>query len=75
MNIIAACKCCGKMHTPSDVIVIEERPLDQGGYIFHNFGLDVLCANCRAAAFSEDDYEEMFEDRWVKPCKFEKYSE
>lgn len=64
------------MYTPSDVIIIEEIPLSKGGgFIKHNFGLDVLCTECKNAAFAEDDYEEMFEDKWVKPCKFEKYRE
>lgn len=63
------------MYIPTDVIIIEERPLEEGGPILHNYGPDVLCADCKSAAFAEEDYEDMFEDKWVKPCKFEKYSE
>lgn len=64
------------MHIPSDVIIIEEIPKeDGGGFIHHNFGLDVLCSKCRSLAFADDDYDEMFEEKWVKPIKNEKYSE
>lgn len=64
------------MHIPSDVTIIEEIPREKGGgFIYHNFGEDVVCSDCRHIAFSDDDYDEMFEDRWVKPIKFEKYYE
>jgi hypothetical protein len=75
MSTISCCKACHKMFIPSDVIVIEERSIEDGGHIMHNFGLDFVCAECKNAAFSDEDYEDMFEDKWVKPCKFQKYVE
>lgn len=71
-----SCKCCGVMHTPSDVIITEEVPLEEGGgFIQHNYGWDLICSKCRSLAFAEDDYDEMFSETWVKPVKFEKYRE
>lgn len=64
------------MHWPSDVIIIEEIPKEKGGgFIHHNYGLDVLCGSCRNAAFCEEDYDDMFEERWVKPVQSAQYRE
>ena len=71
-----SCKCCGDRYVPSDVIIMEEIPPSKGGgFIYHNYGIDVVCGRCRNAAFSEDDYDEMFSESWVKPCETGKYSE
>lgn len=71
-----SCKACGEMYIPSDIIVIEEIPIEKGGgFVHHNFGKDDVCSDCRSAAFADDDYEDMFEDKWVKPIKYEKYRE
>lgn len=70
------CKSCHKSFIPSDVLITEEIPREKGGgFIYHNFGPDVVCSVCRGLAFAEDDYHEMFEETWVKPVKSVQYRE
>lgn len=67
------------MFFSTDIIVYEEIPRKPdgsgGGFIKHNFGKETLCGTCKNVAFAEEDYEDLFSDRWVKPCETGKYSE